>query len=149
MGWFATSVKRGRAALSPPIRQASVASPDAVERVDLVELAAMTDLPDEDVVTALQRVSNPVRNAATRPMPGYEIQRVAFATEVAQQRVAPLQHGAYLPAASPHCMYLSAATEVGAPPSLTLQEKFHMHVMCNYTPTHPSELPKLDWVSCN
>ena len=115
-GWFATSVKRGRAALSPPIRQASVTSP-----------------------------------AATRPMPGYEIQRIAFAMEMAQQRFAPLQHGAYLPAAPPQCMcmYLPAVSAVGAPSSLTLQEKFHMHVMCNYTPKHPSELPKLDWVSCN
>ena len=150
-GWFATSVKRGRAALSPLIRQASVApSPaDGVERVDLVELATINDLPDEDVVTALQRVPNPVTSAATRPMPGYAIQRIAFAMEVAQQRVAPPQHGAYLPAASPHCMYLPAVSAVGALPSLTLQEKFHMHVMCNYTPKHPSELPKLDWVSCN
>ena len=126
-----------------------MASPDAVERVDRVELAAMTDPPDEDVVTALQRVPNPVTSAATRPMPGYAIQRIAFAREVAQQRVAPLQHGAYLPAAPPHCMYLSAVSAVGALPSLTLQEKFHMHVMCNYTPKHPSELPKFDWVSCN
>ena len=117
--------------------------------MDLVELATINDLPDEDVVTALQRVPNPVTSAATRPMPGYAIQRIAFAMEVAQQRVAPPQHGAYLPAASPHCMYLPAVSAVGAPPSLTLQEKFHMHVMCNYTPKHPSELPKLHWVSCN
>ena len=54
-----------------------------------------------------------------------------------------------LPAASPHGMYLLAVSAVGALPSLPLQERFHMHVMCNYTPKHPSELPKFDWVSCN
>ena len=55
----------------------------------------------------------------------------------------------HFPFHSLRCLNLPAVSEVGAPPSLTLQEKFHMHVMCNYTPKHPSELPKLDWVSCN
>ena len=34
-----------------------------------------------------------------------------------------------------------------ASPQITLQDEFGMHVMCNFTPKHPSELPKSKWVS--
>ena len=150
---FATSVKRGRAALDTPSRLASAASPAGMERVDPVELAAMIELPDEEVVTALQRgpspvsSTNPAPKPLCRPMPAYAIQNMAFPVEVTQQPIASLRYGVYLPGAPP-CTYLPEVSAVGALSGLTLQEKFHTHVMCNYTPVHPSKLPRLQWVSC-
>ena len=113
----------------------------------------MIELPDEEVVTALQRgpspvsSTNPAPKPLCRPMPAYAIQNMAFPVEVTQQPIASLRYGVYLPGAPP-CTYLPEVSAVGALSGLTLQEKFHTHVMCNYTPVHPSKLPRLQWVSC-
>ena len=41
----------------------------------------------------------------------------------------------------------NATNNSASAPSLSLREKFELHVMCNYTPTHPNNLQKLSWVS--
>ena len=114
----------------------------------------------EDALSSKQRVSamrdeaqreqgstNPAQKPLCRLMPAYAMQNMAFPMEMVQQRV-PVQYGTNLPGAPPRCMYLPAVPAVGAPSGLTLQERFHTHVMCNYTPVHPSKLPRLLWVSC-
>ena len=138
---------------------AEMAARSVIEaRVELPGLVALSELSDEKVVAALQRMLVPVREgSAARPAPVLHSrrmlapanQRVAGgAMAVGQQRAPPMQYGARRAAApSPSSgISLPAASALGAPHS-ALHKKFETIVMCNFTPRHPSELPKSQWVS--
>ena len=94
--------------------------------VGLVELAKLAEMNDEEAAAALQRISSPqqgmlVCSPAQQAYPGLARPRAIPAT-IRQMAVAPQL-------------------------ALSLQERFDAHVMCDYTPTRPNYLPKVQWVS--
>ena len=104
-------------------------APEQSSDANLMELAELVDMPNDAAAAALTNHLLDLRRVASRPI--LPNARAANAAAVPPGRPAP---PAPAPDGSSTC-------------SSTVAEKFALHVMCNYTPRAPGELPMKDWVS--